>query len=559
MDNKTKKTRLEYLFEKFKLDYEKGIEKKILLPRPVEYIQTERKDTPDKLDLYFDSSFSAFATLFNPESLKYEKQYEKLFYFLVDCDPTDNKEYVSWLINLFSQHLKDRVSIRDGYTDNVFSAIEIKNFYEDLITKGKEALEVFSFLKKTNVLNVNRRDINQYRTLNEFINVIKPYMSKDEGDDSVHTLDHHELRCIHNFAEWGKSTPKDSEGSSELVFENDNWVIVITHNKAANVEFGKYTTWCTAGTRWGSMFDSYHGRGELFVLIRKGYGSKKSIKAHPEYRLQFHFEDNQFMDANDRRININNFLFDNKEIKDFFRNYIIKTALPKRRATKYNHTQDITYLLELGFGEEIIKILKESKPESMDFSKHAIEMEYLKAIGEITSLVKLDLSECKLDYLPESIRNLTKLKSLKFRNNKLVTEIPAWISDLKNLEVLDCAGCNISDFKDVGGLTNLKELVIDFNKNLKELPKDIGKLTNLTRLTASSCDLRTIGEGDELTNCPLFLLDVHSNKKLTTISPKISSIPTIEAICIDDTMISDTTKKELEKNSNGKVCILKFG
>jgi len=556
MDTSTKKTRLEFLFEKFKLDYQKGIEKRILFPRNQAKPEIREDGEPDVMDMFYDNNFMGFAISFQPDSLKYKKQYEKLFYFLVDCDPTDNKEYVSWLLNLYSQQLKDRVSIRDGYTDNVFSSFEINNFYEDLITKGKEALEVFSFLKKTNVLHIDRRDINQYKTLTKFLDMVKPYMIKDEGDDSVHTLDHKELKCIHNFVEYGKLPPKE-EGSAELVYENDKWVVVITHNKEANVEFGKYTTWCTAGTRWGSMFDSYHGRGELFVLIRKGYGSKKSIKAHPEYRLQFHFEDDQFMDANDKRIDINKFLFNNKEVKDFFKSYIIKTALPRRRQKSYRQMDEIKYLLGLGFGDEIIKILKESKPDSMDFSGHIIETEYLQDIGEVTSLKKLDLSECKLTHLPESIKNLKNLKYLKFRNNPSVKEIPSWISELRNLETLDCAGCDITEVGDLYGNENLQELVIDFNKNLKVLPKNLGKLKKLTRLTVSSCDIQVVD--NDIVNCPLFLFDAHSNKNLTSIPVQLSKIPSIEAICIDDTSIPSSLINEMNQNSNGHVCILKYG
>lgn len=556
MDTAVKKTRLEFLFEKFKVDYQKGIEKKILFPRNQVKSDSKEDGEPDIMDMFYDNNFMGFAMSFRPDSLKYTKQYEKLFYFLVDCDPTDNKEYVSWVLNLFSQHLKDRVSIRDGYTDNIFSSAEINNFYEDLITKGKEALEVFSFLKKTNVLHVNSRDINQYKTLTKFLDMVKPYMIKDDGDDSVHTLDHKELQCIHNFVELGKDCDKET-GSAELVFENSKWVIVITHNKTANSEFGKYTTWCTAGTRWGSMFDSYHGRGELFVLIRKGYGSKKAIKQHPEYRLQFHFEDDQFMDANDRRIDINKFLYDNKEVKNYFKSYIIKTALPKRRARNLRQMDEIKYLLGLGFGDEIIKILKESKPESMDFSGHIIEMEYLENIGEVTSLKKLDLTECKLTHIPESIKHLTNLKYLKFRNNPGVKEIPSWVSELKNLETLDCAGCDITQVGDLSGNENLQELVIDFNKNLKVLPKNLGKLKKLTRLTASSCDIQTVE--DDIADCPLFLFDVHSNKKLTSIPAKLSKVPSIEAICIDDTSIPMSLINEMNQNSNGHVCILKYG
>jgi hypothetical protein len=554
MDKVSKKTRLEYVYDIFKRDYQKAIDRKLYaLTKPKDNQTNEKSE--NKFYRYYDESFADFYRdhyLRADLKLDGDTPIEVLFNFFVDCDPSDNKEYVNWLVNLYRYIVKERISRSAGYNDGFLTPEDIRNFFEDAITKGKEALETFTFLKKTNVLNLENRDINKFRSITEFVNVVKPYMNTDEGDDSVHTLDHKELKCIHNFID-----EKAKDGIAELVFENDEWVIVITHDKTANSEFGKYTTWCTAGTRWGNMFDSYHGRGELFVLIKKGYGSKKAVKAHPNYRLQFHFEDDQFMDANDKRININEFLFSNKEIKKFFRSYIVKNVLPKRQ-NKHRQTDDIKYLLNLGFGDEIIKMFKDSKPDFVDFSGHKIDSEYLGNIGEITSIVKLDLSDCGLTRLPDSIQNLKNLKILKFRNNKTVTIIPEWISKLKNLETLDCAGCNISDIGDVSGNVNLTELVLDFNQNLKRLPKNLGMLSNLMRLTASTCDLREID--DELTNCSqLFLFDIHMNPNLERIPMGISKLPNIEAICIDDTKISMQTCKLMQENSNGKVTIIKYG
>ena len=443
--------------------------------------------------------------------------------------------------------------MKGGYTDFLIPVEDVNNFFEDVLSKAKDALEVFTFLKKTNVLSIDSRDINNFKTINEFVNMVKPYMITDEGDDSVHTLDHKELKCIHNHVEHS-----DVEGKAELVFENENWVIVITHDREANIEFGKYTTWCTAGSRWGNMFDGYHSRGELFVLIRKGYGSRKAIKSHPNYRLQFHFEDSQYMDANDKSININDFLFNNKAVKRFFREYIVKTVLPKRQLKRHTQSDDIKYLLNLGFGDEIIKIFKESKPETVDFNGHKIESEYLESIGEITSIKKLVLSDCGLTHLPESIRNLKNLKTLEFRNNKGVTKVPDWISELPALETLNCAGCDIREIGDLSGNPNIVDLVLDFNVHLERLPTNIGKLTKLDRLTAASCNIKEVS--DDILNCKqLFLFDLHANVNLERIPIEMSKLPNIEAICIDDTKISQQTVQLMKENSNGSCCIIKYG
>jgi hypothetical protein len=544
METPVKKTRLEFLFEVFKKDYDKAIKSNVLEVEP----RTRKKPDTDVIE-YCDRQFNLFYKDFfglNSPEIKGETSIEKIFNYFVHCDPSPNKEYVSWFLNLYRDNIKTR-----AITNEIVDP-SINVFFEDLQTKVTEALEVFSFLKLTNVLSVEARDINRYKSLHQFVNMVKPYMSKDDGDDSIHTLDHKELKCIQNFT---KGTKDD--GKSELVFENSDWVIVITHDKEANVEFGKYTTWCTAGTRYGSMFDSYHGRGELFVLIKKGHGSKSAVKKNPQYRLQFHFEDNMYMDALDHGININEFFFENKDIKKYFRSYIVKNVLPKRQQ-KNRQADDIKYLLNLGFGDEIIKILKDSKPTTVDFSGHKIETEYLENLGEITSIQKLDLSDCGITKLPESIVKLKDLKSFKFRNNKNIVEIPSWLNKLTNLEYLDCAGCDVKKIGDLSSNTKLSELVLDYNPNLTKLPENIGKLSNLHRLTASTCNLKEID--DDITNCTkLFLLDVHMNTNLEKIPVGLSKLPEIVAICIDDTKISMQTKKIMESDSNGTVCIIKYG
>ena len=411
-----------------------------------------------------------------------------------------------------------------------------ENFFEDLQTKAIEALETFTFLKKTNVLTLEHRDINRYKTINDFVNMVKPYMDTDEGDDSVHTLDHKELTCIRNFTE-----KTNKSGNAELVFQNEQWVIVVTHDQDANKEFGKYTTWCTASRSgvYGNMFDSYHGRGELFVLIRKGYGSKRAIKAHPNYRLQFHFEDGQYMDANDKSININTFLHENKEVKRYFRNYIVKTVLPKRqekhaRSSGRQH-EDIKYLLNVGFGDEIIKIFKESMPATVDFSSHKIESEYLENIGEVTSIVELKLNDCGLTYLPESIKNLKNLKKLYFRHNPGITKIPDWVSELTELSVLDCTGCDIKEIGDLDKNINISELIMDINPGLTKLPK-LYNLPKIERVTASQCNIQKIT--DEVGYCPkLYILDVSNNFSLTEIPKELSKLPAIVALCLESRII----------------------
>ena len=559
-----KKTRVEFLYETtFKATYRKAVKRNQLTkfdPRHEGFTSLHSMEYKEPEDFFYDYKlFTFLSNMAIPISTYIGKENtprEVMFNFLVDCDPTPNKENLQWLLNLYKNQLI-------SYTSGVWAQADgggiNGNFYEDLFTTVKSSLDTFSLLKKANVLNESKRDINKYpsyQTLNE---VILPYSMLDDGSsDNVHTLDPKELNCIKNhqlFVEKDKGY-NPTIGRAELVFENKDWVIVITHDKEANVEFGKHTTWCTAGTRYGSMFDSYHNRGELFVLVKKGHGSKKAIKNDSNVRLQFHFEDQQYMNAPDRPIDINDFFYTNKEIKDYFKKYITKTVLPKRQL-KNKVNDDIQFLLKLGYGDQIIKMLKESKPKVLDFSGNKMDSDILNEIGDIESLEKLDFSDCGLTNIPESIKNLKNLKYLKVRNN-LLTEVPYWVNQLTGLGFIDFSGCQIENKFDLTGLFNLTDIVLDYNPKLKELPTGINTLSNLARLTASNCNIKTIT--DDILGCDkLYLVDFHGNEKLVNIPDKLSSLPEIIAICIDDTGITNEKINSLKKNCRGpEVAIIKY-
>ena len=554
-----KKSRVEFLYENsFKATYRKAVKREQLTKfdnRHEGFTSLHHMVYNDSEDLFYDHRLFSFLSSMGIPPTDYlgseKTPREVAFNFLVECDPTPNKENLQWLLGLYKNQLI-------SYTAETVGGIN-SNFYEDLFTTVKSSLDTFTLLKKANVLSQDKRDINKYpnyQTLNE---VMLPYTMIDDGaSDNVHTLDPKELSCIKNhqlFIEKSKEYNPEL-GRAELVFENKDWVIVITHDKEANVEFGKYTAWCTAGTRYGSMFDSYHGRGELFVLVKKGYGSKKAIKNDPSVRLQFHFEDQQYMDAPDRPISINDFLFDNKEIKEFFKKYITKIVLPKRQL-KSKVNDDINFLMKLGYGDEIIKILKDSQPKKLDFSGNKMDYELLTDIGDIQSLEMLDFSDCGLNSLPESLVKLKNLKYLKVRNNP-ITVVPSWLNKLTNLNFLDLSGCKIESTLNFTGLNELTDIVLDYNPKLKSAPDGLSSLKKLTRFTASNCDIREIN--DEILNCEcLFLIDIHANQKLTRIPEKLSSLPEIVAICIDDTAISGETLKKLNNNRRSSdVAVIKY-
>jgi Leucine-rich repeat (LRR) protein len=87
----------------------------------------------------------------------------------------------------------------------------------------------------------------------------------------------------------------------------------------------------------------------------------------------------------------------------------------------------------LGYGDQIIKLLKDTKVEDVNFSNGLIDKKYLNDIGEITTIKTLNLNNCDLTEIPKSLNKLKELRVLTIGNNKLLTTLPNFLSDLKQL------------------------------------------------------------------------------------------------------------------------------
>ena len=86
----------------------------------------------------------------------------------------------------------------------------------------------------------------------------------------------------------------DAKENLEKVYEDNEWVVYVPHSHAAARRGGEGTHWCTASEN-DYYYNYYSKDGPLYINIRKSDGAK----------FQFHFETDQFMDANDDPIRLN--------------------------------------------------------------------------------------------------------------------------------------------------------------------------------------------------------------------------------------------------------------
>ena len=111
-----------------------------------------------------------------------------------------------------------------------------------------------------------------------------------------------DCKSLSELIEWVKDLSDDfkavrkqskAKAGLEKVYEDDEWVVYVPHSHAAARRGGEGTHWCTASEN-DYYYNYYSKDGPLYINIRKSDGAK----------FQFHFESNQFMDADDDPVSL---------------------------------------------------------------------------------------------------------------------------------------------------------------------------------------------------------------------------------------------------------------
>lgn len=215
----------------------------------------------------------------------HQKYYSKIpyetFINIVISDPRSNVDGVGNLLNL-GKYSKLLLSLYQKGTLQI----------EDLV-KAKEYLG-YVYLHNIPV------EVGKIKQLGDLYNIVKQYIIEDTLDFKL-ILDSLVLgadyKLLHTGEDWIFYQPLTEKGSSYL---------------------GVNTEWCTTWGEYclnkkhrdrGNYFQSHNIKGPLFIMINK---------TNPLDKYQFHFETNQYMDKNDKRINTTEFWFGKDEIKHYF-------------------------------------------------------------------------------------------------------------------------------------------------------------------------------------------------------------------------------------------------
>ena len=232
---------------------------------------------------------------------------------IIALDPTFKREkdklgnYGKWLLSLFSK----------GQLQN-------EGHVKDLLNR-------FESVKN----NLKQRDIMKYKSLEEVDNMLN-------NEDSYKDLSkRQELRQVQKAVHM---TNVNKEASK--VFEDSKWEVWVPHTYNASCKLGRGTTWCTASTESDYYYNRYKQQygGEYYILINK---------QDPEEKYQFHFESNQFMDADDSPVNIGKVIGDDEKLKQFF----YKLRLDNLGITQENVDTGL-YTFDIGLYEFVASILE---------------------------------------------------------------------------------------------------------------------------------------------------------------------------------------------------------
>lgn len=386
---------------------------------------------------------------------------------IVKTDPTSRSEdekitkagiYVNWLVTQFKK-----------LADDIFKSYEVENpkefmktkQFKDLLKNKKEVF--FEDLYKVNDALVK---FNHFKDKSKVENGKKvPYIPKEFKD--ITKINIEKLYDLTQNLSTELATTTKAERKSSLshpgatkVYEGDSWVVykiegVGDLQKEAACFYGGNsqgvvkgeTTWCTSapGLEW---YKRYLSRGPLYVNIDKTDSSVGEVSGLPRHRYQFHFQDKQFMDANDRQIDLVKFFNETApELKDYYKSEFLKGLTGnygKDVQVDYPRDAASQYIAIYGL-EEFFKNLPKDLTR-LDFEvssrdKGQFQLNLPREIGDFKDLIAIHIDSV-LKEIPDTICSLPKLRFLSLPNSTYLKSLPECLADIDSLQVINLMGSN---------------------------------------------------------------------------------------------------------------------
>ena len=512
---------LEILLKEDRVDFLKN--QNVIKPEEIEKSQERPEGEPEDLGrlgrrksniepIQGHNGIDIAYIVLNKSGKKTIKLTDASFNKLVDADPSRNKAYVEWLIQLFNRYANENVN--DAIT-----------FIDEDLDQATDALKIFDRVKEKKKFRLNAKfrkgapenpkDIKQYKDVGQLYTVVIAFDVEDE--------DEAESKNEGGLSEKGKKLYEDLKsyvklGQARIIYQDSKVIVYQPLTLQSSCEpLGSLASWCTRATPSGGLgaetgkeyFHSYRGTtgdksrlrpgGELsdyYVIMPISLFQLPNPSTHDFYPLQFHFETDQLMHKGNQRVkdsDMNKIMNEFPGLAEFLRketgkyaNLEVKTGegLLKNRyidlLNKFGGTAE-EYIDKETYQEGVNNIKKLASEEA----KKGGELNKNKYLTWLLSNVKDVLLT---DYLPEDIR------VLDFSNIKM-NKLP-----------------DISKFKNVTDLHVMK-------CGLDELPNNLDKLPNLQLITASNNNIKKLPKS--LGNCKLLDILVLGDNPITHLDPEV--------------------------------------
>ncbi|OWM86778.1 hypothetical protein CDL15_Pgr015814 [Punica granatum] len=114
-------------------------------------------------------------------------------------------------------------------------------------------------------------------------------------------------------------------------------------------------------------------------------------------------------------------------------------------------------------------------------------------IGRLRKLKRLSLENTKIERLPDSIGRLKKLEYLSLGGCSEIQKLPDSFGDLQSLSTLNISSTGLLELPNsIGNLEELKELNASWSRLQGEIPTEIGKLSRLRGLNLNMSKIRLL-------------------------------------------------------------------
>jgi hypothetical protein len=369
---------------------------------------------------------------------------------LEDMDKVKIGKYTQWLLKNFVNPTNLDVTPDSPRYKGAFEQYQ-ELFMEDLY---KVTGDLQKFERFKGKLPQELRDINKltpetlYDNVKDF-SLEKTKATATEKKEASKTYQHPGADIVYRGTDWTIARISDTGklGKDAACFYGGSYQ-----------EPGKgETRWCTSspGLTW---FDRYIKDGPLYVVMPntgKKFKTDKEfgdVSGLPAFRYQFHFPSNQYMDPDDRQIDLIDFLNTNEEgMKEFFKPEFMK-GLSSAGGTKVsvNYPSDSAskFIALYGFDEFFETLPKNiNRLEFIAKSQNNLNLNIPSTIGNFKDLTALHFVGCVAS-LPDSICNLEKLQFLSLPDNPNIQMLPSCIAQMPRLSVVNMKGSNKNSIPD---------------------------------------------------------------------------------------------------------------